>query len=574
MSAAVAFCLAAMSLARPAAACTSFLVTKGASADGSTMITYAGDSHTRYGDIAIIPRGRWAKGDSIEVRDRSSLRLLGRIPQPAETYQVVGFMNEHQVSIGESTFGGRPGLADSTGVIDWGSAMFLALQRARTAREAVKVMVELFEAYGFYSDGESYSIADPHEAWILEVVGKGVDLRPQRRGPARNANRGAVWVARRVPDGYVSAHANQARIAAFDREDGRRSISSRDLDKIFLPDIETVYAHDVVSFARQRGFFAGPDSLFSFCDAYNPLSFSGQRFCEIRVWAFFDQFCGDMSAYWDYATGKAGARRMPLFVRPERKLSVWDLCQAQANHLQGTPLDMSRGVGAGPQGLPYRWRPMTWQIDGREYLHERATATQQTAFSFVAQMRSWLPAPVGGVLWFGVDDANLTVRAPLYCGVERVPGTMAQGNGDLLTYSDSAAFWVFSRVAHFAYLFYGSVIDQVRDKQLALHQDFERRLPAVDSAAAALLASDPAAARRLLTDFSCPAADSMVMAWRDFGNYLLVKYLDGNVKRESDGDFERNAHGFPVSPRHPAHREEWLRAIVGAEGGTLAVPAE
>jgi len=556
-------------------ACTSYLVSKGASKDGSCMISYAGDSHVRYGQLYFFPRAVWPAGSMQTIYDRSSNKPLGQIHYPAETYQVIGFMNEYQVAIGESTFGGRSELTDTTGIIDWGSIMFLGLQRSKTAREAIKVMVELIEQYGYYSSGESYSIADPNEVWILELIGKGTDMKINKKSKKTyNANKGGVWVARRIPDGYISAHANHARITTFPLEDGIKSISSKNLNKIFNPEIEVVYAYDVIDFARTKGYYVGDGSDFSFSDCYAPLDFGGARFCELRVWAMFNQASDGMDQYWDYACGKVKGPRMPLWVKANRKLSPRDLMEFKANYLQGTELDMSKDVGAGPQGLPYRWRPMTWKFEGKEYFHERTTATQQTAFSWVAQMRNWLPNPIGGILWYGVDDANLSVHVPFYCGISSVPRTHSGDNGDILTYSDDAAFWVFQRVSHTAYLFYDRAIVDLRKKQNEFRDKFEAYIPAIDAAAKTLYENDPKLAINFITQYSHNAAYEVVNDWRDLGNFLLVKYLDGNVKQEKDGEFLRNPWGMPLSPKNPDLPDNYKRAIINETGDRFLVPAK
>lgn len=555
--------------------CTSYLVSKGASVDGSTMITYIGDSHIRYGNLYFKPRGVWSDGTMITIYDRSSNKPLGQIAQAKETYQVIGFMNEYQVSIGETTFGGRSELKDSTGIIDWGSIMFLALQRSKTAREAIKVIAELTVEYGYHSSGESYSIADPNEVWIMEIVGKGTDLKTDKKTKAKyNANRGTVWVAMRVPDGYVCAHANQARITTFPLEDGVKSISSKSLDKINNPSIEVVYAYDVIDFARSKGYFSGNDADFSFCEAYAPLDFGAARFCELRVWAFYNRVCGDMQQYWDYATGKTKSGAMPLFVKPNRKLSYQDLTAAMGDYLQGTELDMSKDVGAGPHGLPYRWRPMTWKYNDKEYFHERVTATQQTAFSWVAQMRNWLPNHIGGLFWYGLDDANHTVHTPFYCGMSSVPHSYAEGNGDILTYSDNAAFWVFNRVSHFSYLFYDRVIVDIRKKQNEYAEKYKAYIPVIDAGAVSLHKENPERAVEFITDFSHNMANALVNDWKNFSNFLLVKYLDGNIKQEIDGEFIRTPYGFPKGLKQFDYPDEWKKTIIDQTGDKFLVPKE
>lgn len=365
-----------LALAQQGIACTNYLVTKGASADGSTMVSYAADSHIRYGELYFRPRGTWPAGTMVTLYDRGTAKPLGQIPQAPETYQVIGFMNEYQVAIGETTFDGRSELFDSTGIVDYGSLMFLALQRSKTAREAIKVIAELVEKYGYASTGESFSIGDPNEVWIMELIGKGTDLKKDKKTKQMyNANKGAVWVAIRIPDGYISSHANHARITTFPLESEKNSISSKNLDQINNPEVEVVYSHDVISFARTQKYFEGADSEFSFSDTYAPLSFDAARFCEMRVWTMFNSVNSDMAKYWDYAKGIDLKNRMPLYIKPDRKLTPQDLMSFKRNYLQGTELDMSQDAGAGPFGLPYRWRTLTWDYQGKTYFNERATAT-------------------------------------------------------------------------------------------------------------------------------------------------------------------------------------------------------
>ena len=550
-----------------AVACTNYLVTKSASADGSTMVSYAADSHIRYGELYFRPRGIWPAGSMITLYDRGTNKPLGQIPQAAQTYQVIGFMNEHQVAIGETTFDGIEKLRDTTAIVDYGSLMFLALQRSKTAREAIKVMVELVEQYGYASSGESFSIGDPNEVWILEMIAKQTELKQDKKSKQLyNINKGAVWVAVRIPEGYVSAHANQARITTFPKEDGIRSISSKNLDKIFDPSVEVVYSHDVISYARGQNLYSGSDDDFSYSDAYNPVNFGGARFCDARVWAFFNRVADGMDKYFDYAKGENLKNRLPLYVKPNRKLTPQDLMACKRDHFEGTELDMSKDIGAGPFALPYRWRPMTYKVNEKSYFHERVTATQQTGFSFVAQMRGWLPDAIGGIFWFGVDDAASTVYVPIYCAISRVPETYAEGNGDMLKYSETSAFWAFNRVSNFAYLRYNVIMPDVLKVQSALETKFAKYTPAVDAAALKLYDSDPALAVEFLTDYSVNTANTTVKTWIDLSNWLLVKYIDGNVKKEQDGQFIRNPYGFPVSPSHPQYSNEWLETIVKSTG--------
>ncbi|MBU1010748.1 MAG: C69 family dipeptidase [Bacteroidetes bacterium] len=569
-------CLTAFSLPGQLLACTNYLITKGASVDGSTMVTYAADSHIRYGELYFRPAADWPAGSMITIYDRGTAEPLTQIPQPAHTYQTIGFMNEHQVSVGETTFGGRSELQDSTGLIDYGSLMFLALQRAKTAREAIKVIADLMDTYGYASSGESFSIGDPNEVWIMELIGKGTSLKTDRKTKKQvNTSKGAVWVAIRIPDGAISAHANHARITTFQQANGKTSITNRQWELLDQPDVEVIYAWDVIDFARNKGYYNGDNSDFSFSDVYAPLDFDGARFCELRVWSMFNRFCSNMDQYWDYATGlNLTAGRMPLYVIPDRKISAQDLMQAKRDHLQGTTLDMAKDAGAGPYGLPYRWRPLTWTCDGKEYFHERTTVTQQTGFSFVAQMRSWMPDPIGGINWFGVDDAGTTVYVPFYCGISRVPESWAEGNGDMLTYSDNAAFWVFNRVAHFAYLFYDRVMPDISKVQAELENKFMDYTPAVDAAANTLWQTKPELAVAFVTDYSCNMAESTVKRWKSLGEFLLVKYLDGNIKVEENGWFIRNPYGYPVSPKQPGYPEKFKKVIVDDAGPKLNYPVK
>ena len=562
-----------LALAQQGIACTNYLVTKGASADGSTMVSYAADSHIRYGELYFRPRGTWPAGTMVTLYDRGTAKPLGQIPQAPETYQVIGFMNEYQVAIGETTFDGRSELFDSTGIVDYGSLMFLALQRSKTAREAIKVMAELVEKYGYASTGESFSIGDPNEVWIMELIGKGTDLKKDKKTKQMyNANKGAVWVAIRIPDGYISSHANHARITTFPLESEKNSISSKNLDQINNPEVEVVYSHDVISFARTQKYFEGADSEFSFSDTYAPLSFDAARFCEMRVWTMFNSVNSDMAKYWDYAKGIDLKNRMPLYIKPDRKLTPQDLMSFKRNYLQGTELDMSQDAGAGPFGLPYRWRTLTWDYQGKTYFNERATATQQTGFSFIAQMRSWLPNPIGGIFWFGVDDASTTVYMPIYCAINRVPETLAEGNGDMLTYSPTSGFWAFNRVAHFAYLFYNRVMPDVKKAQSELENKFAAYTPAIDAAAQKLWETNPELAVDFLTDYSVNTANSTVARWNELSNFLLVKYLDGNLKQEKDCKFIRNPWGYPASPSYPGYNEAWKETVVKDTGEKLLHP--
>lgn len=514
-------------------ACTNVLVTKGASVDGSTIVSYSADSHDLYGELYYWPGREWPEGEMLNVYEWDTGKYLGQIPQARKTYTVIGNMNEHQLTIAETTFGGRSELVDTTGIIDYGSLIYITLQRARTAREAISIMADLTEQYGYYSSGESFSIADPNEVWILEMIGKGSE------------NKGTVWVAVRIPDGYVSAHANQARITTFNRRDKEN----------------VMYSKDVIKFASEKGYFDGKDDEFSFADAYAPLDFEAVRFCEARVWSAFRNVNSEMDKYVDFALGKSD-ERLPLFIKPEKKVSVRDVQNIMRDTYEGTPLSMSQDPGAGPYSAPYRWRPLTWEVDGDTYFNERAIATQQTGFAFVAQMRSWLPNPVGGILWFGVDDANMTVFVPMYMGMTSIPENYAQGEADLLTFSWNSAFWVFNWVANQAYNRYSHMITDIRKVQTELEDKFELYGPIIDEAAAKLYKANPEYAKAFLTDYSHEQSRQTVEKWKKLGEFLMVKYLDGNLHPEKNGVFLRNEHGNPAHAEFPGYSQDYYKRIV------------
>ena len=543
-------------------ACTNFLFTKGATKDGSTMVTYSADSHVLYGELYHWPAQDWPAGSMLDVYEWDTGKFMGKIPQVAHTYNVVGNMNEHQLAIAETTFGGRKELESQTGaIIDYGSAIYITLQRAKNAREAIVVMTDLIEKYGWASSGESISIIDPNEVWIIEIIGKG------------EGEKGAVWVARMVPDGYVSAHANQARITTFPLE-GKTSISSSKMNKIYDPNITTVYSKDVISFAKEKGFYPqdGKNKDFSFSDTYAPVDFSGARACEIRVWAFFNAVNPDMAQYWDYATGRNIQRdskgyatnRMPLWIKPSEKVDVMQVMDFMRDHLEGTELDMSKDMGAGPYECPYRWRPMSFKVDGKEYVHERATATQQTGFTFVAQCRNWLPDEIGGILWFGVDDAARSVYFPMYSASTEVPFAFAVGNGSMMEFTNKAAFWVFNQVTNFAYTRYNLIHPEIRAKQVALEKQYVDFVQMIDAGAKEMLAQNKEAAIKFITDFSCRTGNHLVDTWRDFYGYLFCKFMDGNVKTAIPG--EKNP-----KVEQPALPEWYLRMIIEQTGKKLEV---
>lgn len=549
-------------------ACTNFLVTRGASATGSTMISYSADSHQLYGELYYWPAQDWPKGSFLDVYEWDTHKYMGKILQIDHTYSVVGNMNEHQLAIGETTYGGIPGMVDTTAIVDYGSLIYITLQRAKNAREAIKVISGLVSEYGYASSGESFSIADPNEAWILEIIGKGP------------GSKGAVWVARRIPDGYVSGHANHARIQTFPLATGKKNsiaITSKDLTRISDPLIECVYAYDVIDLSRAKNLFKGKDAEFSFSDTYAPLDFEGTRFCEVRVWSFFKSVNKDMEQYFNYAAGHDLSTRMPLWIKPDRKLSNNDMMNFMRDHLEGTVLDMRKDAGAGSFGSPYRWRPLTWKVsddpNSKEYCNERATATQQTGFVFIAECRNWLPDPIGGILWFGVDDAATTVFNPMYCGITEIPECFREGNGDMLTYSPTSAFWLFNLVANMCYMRYDSMSNDAVKVQKRLESEYTAEVNKIDKTAEGMLQGDDKAARKYLSDYSVKTAQNTFSQWKTLSEYLLVKYIDGNIKKEKDGKFERNAYGYPVMPSQPGYSDSWKRAVIQETGDKLLVPA-
>jgi len=542
-------------------ACTNLIVTKGASKDGSVIVTYSADSHQLYGELYHWAAAKNKANAMRLIKEWDTGKPLGQIKEAPEIYNVVGNMNEHSVVIGETTYGGREELSDTTAIMDYGSLIYVALARAKNAREAIKIMAELVAEYGYYSSGESFTVADPNEAWILEMISKGPN------------NKGAVWVAVRIPDGCISGHANHARIQTFPLENGKNSISSKNLDKIFNPEVEIVYAADVISFARQMKYFDGKDEEFSFSDTYAPIDFSGARYSESRVWSFFNRFNSTMIQYLNYAKGIDLSKRFPLYIKPDRKLDLHDVANAMRDHFEGTDLDMSKDLGAGPHKIPYRWRPMSWKYNGVDFVHERAISTQQTGWWYVAQCRSWLPNPIGGILWFGVDDTATSCLTPIYCSSTDVPDAYKVGNGDLLTYSETSAFWTFTRVTHQAYLRY----DLVSAEIIKVQQEWERaqveKVKEIDAKALELYnKKKEKEAIKLLTDYSVNTAQELIRKWKQLDNYLFVKYMDGNIKKQNpDGSFMRNPYGVSVMPSQPPYPESWYKAIVYDAGDKLKV---
>ena len=526
-------------------ACTNFIVTKGASTDGSVMVTYAADSHQLYGALYKHNGGK-QKSKLLKINEWDTGRYLGEIDQIAETYSTVGNMNEHSLIITETTYGGRSELEDPKGGIDYGSLIYIALQRAKTAREAIAIIAELANTYGYASSGESFSIADANEAWIMELIGKGSKLDDK----GNNVRKGIVWVARRIPDGYVSGHANQARITTFPLNDKENCL----------------YSSDVISFAREMGYFNGKDEEFSFCDAYAPLDFGALRACEARVWAFFRTVAEGMDQYTDYAMGHNPSNRMPLWVKPTKKVSPKQLFDAMRDHYEGTPIDMTTDIGAGGNGCPYRWRPMYFKVDGVQYCNERATATQQTGFWLCGQARSGKT----GILWFGTDDAATSPLTPIYCNTTEVPWCLDEANGSMLHYSDSSMFWVTNRIANFAYLRYDVIGKRVREEVDKWENEKLAEVEKFDSKTAGLAAKK---AQKLQTAYSTVTAQNLFEKWNTLDKYLLIKYIDGNTKAESEKGFIDNGNGcnIPDKIEQSGYSEKWKRAVAEDNGEVLKV---
>ncbi len=522
--------------------CTNFLIGKKASTDGSTMISYSADSYNLYGELYHWPAKKYNKGEILKVYEWDTGKYLGEIHQALQTYNVVGNMNEHQLAIGETTYGGRSELSDSTGIMDYGSLIYITLQRAKNAREAIATMTDLVKNYGYYSSGESFSIADPNEVWVMELIGKG------------EGNKGAVWVAVRIPDDCVSAHANQARIQQFPLNDPENCI----------------YSPDVISFAREKGYFSGKDADFSFAQTYAPLDFGALRFCEARVWSFFNHVNKDMAQFITYAKGET-TDPMPLYIKPDKKLSTRDVQNYMRDHYEGTDLDWRNEYGAGPFNSPYRWSPLTFTVDSVEYCNERPISTQQTGFSFVSQSRSWLPNEIGGILWFGIDDAAQSVYYPMYVGNTTVPESMEVGNGDLLNFTWNSAFWVHNWVSNMVYSRYSDKIVHVNDLQNKLEGKFENQQNEIEIKALEMYKKSQPEAIKYLTNYSNTNVKDGLNEWKQLGEYLMVKYVDGVIKKEESGKFKRNDHGEPSSPDRPGYSNDHYRKVIEETGDKYKV---
>ena len=553
LSAALAATLIGFSSA-DALACTNMLVGKKASVNGSTMISYNADSHTLYGELYYTPAADHAPGAMRKVIEWDTNKPLGEIPQPAHTYRVVGNVNEWQVTIAESTWGGRHNLSDENGIIDYGSLIYIALERSKTAREAIDVMTSLVSEYGYYSSGETFSIGDPNEIWVMDLTGKGT------------GNTGAVWVAQRIPDDCISAHANQARIHKFPQ--AKKKLNKK-MNRYEVGD-SCMFSADLIPFGRTLG-YEGSDADFDFAATFGDLDYSAFRGCDGRVWAFFNRYASGMERYFDFVDMVEGAEVLPLYVKPDRLLSHRDIQDALGDHFEGTPWDMTKDVGGGPFHSPYRWRPMHFEVDGVTYTHERAIGTQQTGFSFVAEMRGWLPREVGAKTWFAADDAATAIFMPIYNNILEAPLCLRVGNGDMLTFSWTSAFWMTNWVANQCYSRYEDMkvdVDRVRNE---IMDRWDAETDSIDAQAVALLKNSTSDVTAFLNEYTARESNGATEAYKELGIYLLVKYLDGNIKQEKDGEFARTPYGIADHPQQPKYSEEFYRAIVNQIGDKIKV---
>lgn len=526
-----------------AIACTNLIAGKKATADGSVMVTYAADSHNLYGMLTHTPAATHPKGSMRKVVEWDTGKPLGEIPQQEKTYNVVGNINEHQLAIGESTWGGHKELVDTTGqsIIDYGSLMQIALERCKTAEEAVDLMGELVNKYGYASSGESFSIADKNSVWVMEMIGKG-------------AEKGAVWIAVRIPDDAISGHANEPRIRKVNMKDKRN----------------VKFSKDVISFARKRGYFNGKDEDFSFADAYEVHDASTRRGCDARVWSYFRRFAPSTDKYYDWCAGKSD-EPMPLYVVPDKKVSLKEMQWSMRDHFEGTPFDMTQDVGAGPNHVPYRWRPMDYTVDEKNYCMERAIATQQTGWSFVSQSRDWLPDPVGGILWFGTDDTNTSVYMPFYCGMTEIPNELKPG--DINTFSLDSNFWMTNIVANQAYNRYDLMIDDIRKIQNGLEDSYRESRVAKDKELSdAVNTGDMVKYTNLVNTEGSSIAKEATDAYRNLAVYLFVKFMDGNMKKtDKNGNFIKSEYGLPIYPSFPGYDKKYYDNIVKETGDHFRV---
>ena len=553
-----------------AAACTNFIVGKKASADGSVFVTYNADSYGAFMPLYHYPAAKHQPGEMRKVFEWDTNKYLGEITEAAETYNVIGNSNEWQVTIGETTFGGREEMADSTGVIDYGSLIYIALQRSKTAREALQIMTSLVEQYGYYSEGETFSVADKDEAWMLEMMGCGPDRSKSKER--------TVWVAIRIPDNAVAAHANQSRITKF--LDGRyTAIKMKDLQKKFpvngkkaVPNL-VVYSDNVVSYARAMGWFSGKDADFSYNAAYAAPDFSGRRYCEARVWSFFNRFADDFSEYVPYAAGKEkNAKEMPLWIIPNKKVTMQDLRDAMRDHYEGTPFALDTNIGGGIYDMPYRPSPLSYKVGEQEAFNERPISTQQTAWSFISQMRSWMPREVGACFWFGNDDGNMVAYTPMYSCITRRPKCFTEEGADDVTFSMDNAFWVCNWVSNMVYPRYSQMFPTLKAVRDSLDASYSQLQPQIETKALALPESERVA---FLTNYSCKKGDEMIARWQQLAFYLIVKFNDMVEKPTNEnGTFERTPYGHGARVVRPGFPEKYARELLKMTGDKYLVPAE
>lgn len=533
---------AAMLLASSGAfACSNLIVGKKASVDGSVMVSYNADDYGMFGHLCHYPAGTHPKGTMRQIYDWDSGVYHGEIEEAPVTYNVIGNINEFQLSIGETTYGGREEMVDSTGILDYGSLIYVTLQRAKTAREAISVMTSLVEKYGYNSEGETFSICDPNEAWVMEMQGTGA------------GSKGVVWVAMRIPDDAICAHANQSRIGKFNMKDKKN----------------VLYSKNVISYARKMGWFNGKDSDFSWKNTYAFPDFSGRRFCDARVWSFFNHYADDFDRYLPWTLGKdKDAEDMPLWIVPNRKLSVADVENGMRDHYEGTALALdTTSIGGGIYEMPYRPTPLTFTVDGKQYFNERPISTQQTAFTFVSQLRSWLPREIGGVLWFGNDDANMVAYTPVYCGNTVQPACYNTKGADAVTFSSDNAFWLCNMVSNMVYPRYSQLFPELKAVRDSLETSYFANQTSIEKQAADLYQTDKAAALKLLNNYSNTKADEMLASWKHLATRIIVKYNDMAVKKEKDGKLLQSV----TRPGYPA---SFGRKLVKETGDWYAVPVE
>ncbi len=521
-----------------ATACTNFIVGKKASADGSVFCTYNADSYGAFMPLYHFPAGKHAPGELRQIYDWDTNRYLGAIPEAPETYNVIGNTNEWQLTIGETTFGGREEMVDTTGIIDYGSLIYITLQRSKTAREAIAVMTALVEQYGYCSEGETFSICDPEEAWILEMMGCGSDRKLSKER--------TVWVALRIPDDMICAHANQSRIRTFNMKDKQNVLFSK----------------NVVKYAKKMGWFNGKDAEFSYCDAYAPADFGGRRWCDARVWSFFNRFSDDFSEYLPWALGEdPNAKPMPLWIKPNKLLTLQDIQAAMRDHYEGTPLALDQDLGGGIWEMPYRVSPLSYKVDGQEYFNERPISTQQSAFSFISQMRSWLPRQVGGCFWFGNDDGNMVSYVPIYCANTRQPVCFNTPGADDIHFSMDNAFWLCNWVSNMVYPRYSLMFPTLQEVRDSLDASFARLQPTIEAEAVARYGNDEQALVAHMTDYSCLKAQQMMDSWRELAFFLIVKYNDMVERPDRNGQFYYNENGLGATVKRPGMPARFAREM-------------